>query len=120
MSQDSTILCLDDETVPLQLRRLVLESAGYRVLAATEVEQAMELFRDNHVDLVISDHLLKGANGSEVAREMKRLKPDVPIMLLSGLTEAPADADAVDSFVSKGQNPADLLQRIALMLKRTA
>jgi len=116
----ATILCLDDEAPALQLRSMVLQSAGYRVLPATQVEEAMKLFQENQVDLVISDHLLQGATGAEVARTMKKLKPQVPIMLLSGLAEIPEGADAVDSFVSKGQNPADLLLHIDRMLKRSA
>lgn len=120
MPVKATILCLDDEATALQLRCMVLEDAGYRVLSATEVTQAMDLFKNNLVDLVISDHLLHGATGAEVAQEMKRLKPQVPIMLLSGLPDPPEGAEAVDSFVSKGQNPADLLKHIDLMLKRSA
>jgi two-component system response regulator CpxR len=117
MQEKPTILCLDDEEPALHLRRLVLESAGYRVLAATEVPAAMELFRENHVDLVIADHLLRGATGGQVAQQMKRVKPEVPIMIFSGLAETPEGAESADAFVSKGQNPTDLLKHVANLLK---
>jgi CheY-like chemotaxis protein len=120
MQEKATILCVDDEAPALYLRRLVLENAGYRVLTATEVPQAMELFQGNQVDLVIADHLLRGATGGEVAHEMKRLKPDVPIMIFSGLAELPEGAESADSFVSKGQSPTELLKQIADLLQRGA
>lgn len=118
MHEKATILCLDDEAPSLYLRRLVLESAGYRVLMATEVPQAMEIFQGNHIDLVIADHLLRGATGGEVAQAMKSLKPHVPIMIFSGLAELPEGGESADSFVSKGQSPTDLLKHVANLLAR--
>jgi len=104
----SLILAVDDEKSGLYFRKLILEHAGHSVLSATNVEEAMQLFRSNAVDLVITDHLLGRKTGAEMAKEMKRLKPGVPIVLLSGTTSDP-DLDGADAFLSKTEGPEDLL-----------
>ena len=55
-SKPSIILCVDDEELPLKLRREVLSRQGYRVLSAHNGESGLQMFRDNKVDLVISDN----------------------------------------------------------------
>jgi two-component system, OmpR family, response regulator CpxR len=59
----STILCVDDEEVALAMRGKVLEAAGYVVLEAGTASQALDLFKNHRVELVISDHLLPGTTG---------------------------------------------------------
>ena len=56
----SVVLCIDDQEGPLMIRELILSRAGYKVLTATCGEDALELFQQNHIDLVIRDHLLPG------------------------------------------------------------
>ena len=63
----SLILAVDDEKSGLYFRKLILEHAGHSVLSATNVEEAMQLFRSNAVDLVITDHLLGRKTGAEMA-----------------------------------------------------
>jgi PAS domain S-box-containing protein len=104
----SLILAVDDEKSGLYFRKLILEHAGHSVLSATNVEEAMQLFRSNAVDLVITDHLLGRKTGAEMAKEMKRLKPEIPIVLLSGTTSDP-ELDGADAFLSKTEGPEDLL-----------
>ena len=65
------ILCVDDEDNPLLLRKLVLEKAGYTVVTARSASEALELLAVRHVDLVLSDHLMPGTTGAELAQEMK-------------------------------------------------
>jgi CheY-like chemotaxis protein len=110
------ILCVDDEQVPLQFRRLVLESAGYKVLSALSSETALALFRNNHIDLVITDHLLPGRNGCQMAAEMKRDAPSLPIMLLTGLIESPDADGAIDFFEVKGSPVPEFLAKVSEIL----
>ncbi len=56
----SLILCIDDDPDLLHLHTVVLERAGYSVLAASAAPEAMDLFREKAVDLVITDHILPG------------------------------------------------------------
>jgi CheY-like chemotaxis protein len=79
------VLCVDVEQTGLTARRILLSVAGYTVLTATSGQYALNLFRCNHVNVVITEHLLSDLTGAEMAAEMKRLKPEVPIVLLTGL-----------------------------------
>ena len=117
-SAPPTILCVDDESGALLIRRTILERSGYMVLTATNAEDALKMFGSIHVDLVVSDHLLPGATGTEMARQMKLVKPGVPILLLSGLVDAPAGTEYTDRYIDKGQGPEKLLEAIAAALSR--
>lgn len=68
-SDTRTILCVEDEPLQLQLRKMLFESSGYRVLQARSAEPALELFRSQHVDAVVMDYWLSGTNGTAVAEE---------------------------------------------------
>ncbi|MBV8206963.1 MAG: response regulator [Acidobacteria bacterium] len=97
------ILCVDDNQRGLVLRKVVLESAGYRVLLACSGADALPLFRNNPVGGVVLDYRMPGMDGGEVAAEMRKLKPAIPILMLSGIVEIPpAVLDLVDKFIAKG------------------
>src|SRR5512142_526435 len=115
-----TILCVDDEAIALIARKMVLEHEGYRVLAAHDVGAALDLFTHNHVDVVVTDHLLRGITGTQIAAEMKRLKPLVPIVVLSGVVEVPKDIGHADLFISKGEEVEAVLAKIAALMDRNA
>ena len=117
MRRDKTvILCVDDEENPLILRKLVLEKAGYRVLTATSAVQALAVVASRRIDLVLSDYMMPGTSGAELARQIKELWPRLPIILHSGVNEIPADAGCADLFLSKVEGPATLCERIAAAL----
>jgi CheY-like chemotaxis protein len=119
LSSVPVILCVDVETAGLTARRLLLSTEGYTVLTATSGNAALKLFRCNHVHLVITDHLLADFTGAELASEMKRLKPEVPIVLLTGLIDLPPGYEQADLVLTKGITPPQFLCEIAkLLLKR--
>lgn len=109
------ILCLDDDPTGLFVRRLLLSNAGYKVMTATRIEAALAFFKGNHVDLVITDYFLADGNGAEFACQLKRLKPAVPVVLLTAWMEVPAYDDA-DMLLSKGMTPEEFLREIAILL----
>jgi CheY-like chemotaxis protein len=111
-----TLLCIDDNQSALHVRKLVLESAGYRVLVASDSATAMEIFSSSTVDIVVSDHFLQDCTGIELATAMKKLKPDVPIVIISGLVDAPEGMEHADLFISKADSPPEVLQKIAELL----
>ncbi len=115
------ILCVDEKELPLKVCREVLSQRGYRVLSAHTGEAALRMFRDNNVDLVISDNRLPDLAGIEIIREMKRLRPTLPVMVLSGLPEVPPGAEAADLFFTKGTSTEAFLAAVAKLLeaKRT-
>jgi CheY-like chemotaxis protein len=113
----TTVLCVDDYEVALHARKLVLVSAGYSVLVTSDPASALELFVSNAVDLVITDHFLQGSTGTELAASMKKLKPKVPIVIISGLVETPAGMEHADLFIPKTDSPVVVLQKIGELLK---
>ncbi|MGH9517417.1 MAG: PAS domain S-box protein [Terriglobales bacterium] len=114
------ILAVDDESSGLHFRKLILEHAGYTVLSSTGVDEALSLFRANPVDLVVTDHLLGRETGNDMAAEMKRTKPNVPIILLSGTSSVPEPLLHADSFLSKTEGPEQLLEAVEQLLSRNA
>jgi two-component system, OmpR family, response regulator CpxR len=113
----SVVLCIDDDEIALRVRKLVLGSAGYEVLVAASGEAGLEALKQNPVDLVIADHFLSAKTGTEIAREMKELKPKVPILIVSASAEEPAGLEFADGFLPKGDAPDVLLATIARLLK---
>ena len=118
LARSSIILCVDDDATGLRFRQLILEAKGYRILLATSAEEGMDVFRSNPVDLVVTDHLMARTMGTEMAAAMKRLKPHVPILLLTGTNSPPEGAENVDAYVCKGDGPEVLLSRISTLLPR--
>lgn len=114
------ILAVDDESSGLYFRKLILEHAGHTVLSSTGVDEALTLFRTNPVDIVVTDHLLGRQTGNDMAAEMKRTKPNVPIILLSGTSSVPEPLLHADSFLSKTEGPEQLLEIVEELLSRHA
>lgn len=114
----ATILCVEDEEVQLQLRRMVLEAAGYRVLMAQSGRQAVDMFRKNRVDAVILDYWMSGMNGLAVAGEIKRINPATPVIILSAYISLPDEGiGSVDIWLRKAEiDPEDLLGHLERLL----
>ncbi len=115
-AQPPLILRIDDADIALRVRKLLLDSEGYSVLTANSGEDGLELFKQNPVQLVISDHFLSGKSGAEIAREMKELKPVVPILIMSAAMEKPDGLEFADGFLEKGEATTVLLDTIARLL----
>ena len=96
------VLCADDEIEELTARKMVLESAGFKVLVARNGKDALDVFRSTAVDAVVLDYFMPGMTGLSVAREMKELRPEVPLVMLSGFASLPGETiGVVDAWVQK-------------------
>jgi CheY-like chemotaxis protein len=116
-----TILCIDDEALGLQIRKTVLERAGYNVLTALDGPDGLALFRKQAIDGVILDYYMPEMDGGAVAQAMRRERPQIPILLLSAYINLPADVVAlVDVTLLKGEGPIELLDKLRLMLAAAA
>ena len=113
-----TILCVDDERIPLTLRKSVLEKSGFHVIAVDTGKGALEVLDREHVDLVLTDVLMPGISGTELAREIKLRQPRLPVVLFSGVNEMPEDSNYADYFLSKVEGPTVMCQKLAEMLGR--
>ncbi len=119
MKPKKTILCVDDNEQALSIRKIMLETRGYRVLAFNNGEQALEAFRRGGVDLVLSDLMMPGLDGSRLIEEVKRESPQTPAVLISGRIKIYERENVADVFLPKGSyEPAELLERIRLLLVR--
>jgi CheY-like chemotaxis protein len=112
------ILCIDDESAALSIRKRVLETAGHHVLTARSGEEGVKLFRSEPLDLVLLDYWMPGMNGIATARELRRIKPSVPMIILSGLAQLPDETmGVVDRWILKDEGPEFLLNTITTLLK---
>ncbi|HEX3469790.1 MAG TPA: response regulator [Silvibacterium sp.] len=119
MATSPLVLCIDDEALGLQIRKAVLERAGYRVLTALDGPAGLALFSDQPVDGVILDYFMPGMDGGQVAAAMRKHSPEVPILLLSAYINLPPEVtQIVDCTVVKGEGPEELLTKVREMLDR--
>ena len=119
MRSKRTILCVDDNEQALSIRKLMLETRGYRVLACTSGHQALEVFRQGGVDLVLTDLLMPGLDGAGLVGKIKDASPETPAILFSGKVKAYEKDTRADVFLPKGMYaPVELLERIRLLLVR--
>jgi CheY-like chemotaxis protein len=108
-----TILCIDDDDGMLGYQKALLERRGYKVLTAASARQGLRIAAACAIAAVIVDYHMPEMNGHEVATEIKRLTPQVPIVMLSSDEEIPEHAlKMVDAFVCKNEAPSRLLPAI--------
>ena len=119
MKPKRTILCVDDNEQSLSIRKVMLETRGYRVLVYTDARQALKRFEQGGVDLVLTDFIMPGIDGSKLIDRVKAISPETPTILVSGKVRIYERASRADVFLAKGMYaPADLLERIRLLLVR--
>jgi CheY-like chemotaxis protein len=112
------VLCVDDELVGLQVRKILLERAGYRVLTASDGPSGLEIFSAEPVEAVVLDYSMPGMDGGEVAVRMRQTKPQVPILLLSAYMGLSAEViSLVDLYMTKGEGAPILLEKLGSLLQ---
>ena len=118
------ILLVDDNRNGLMARKAVLAELGYRITTATRPTQALEAFRNDSFDLVITDYNMPEMKGVELINHLRADRPEIPIILISGyvdalgLNEANTRADAV---IQKSANEVShLVLAVARLLRRKA
>ncbi len=118
MKPKRTILCVDDNEQSLSIRKVLLETRGYRVISCQNGEDALARFKRGGVDLVLTDLIMPGLDGAKLIEAIKELSPRTPAILLSGKVRI-YDRTQADVFLPKGMHvPAELLERIRLLLIR--
>jgi hypothetical protein len=85
-SSNDTILLVEDEEIVREPTRRMLERHGYRVLAASNADEALEISRahDGRIELMLTDVVMPGRSGKELAAEMQRLRPAIKVIFMSG------------------------------------
>jgi len=118
----SRILIVDDNEKIVDVVRAYLEKDGYRVLAAYDGLQALEMARRRQPDLIILDLLLPGMDGLDVCRVLRGEGNEVPIIMLTAKT---TESDKLiglelgaDDYVTKPFSPRELVARVRAVLRR--
>jgi len=112
-----TILLIDDNAVQAATRQTILKRAGYTVIAALNPAWALEQLRQNEfhapIDLILTDHIMPGMNGSEFITRLREFEPNVPVLVISGMAEAEQQYEGLNiHFRLKPLLPDNLLSSV--------
>jgi len=119
-----TILVAEDEDAMRELVTDILESGGYNVIAAENGEAAVEAYtkRKDEISLVILDMIMPKMNGSEAFKNLKRINPDVLVLLSSGYSQDGAAQEllneGVAGFLGKPYQVRELLEKVRAVLEK--
>ncbi len=117
-----TVLLVEDEDIVRGLIESVLGRHGHTVIAAASGEDALAMFegRQGEIDIVVTDVVMPGMNGGELAAAVREQRPDLPVLFISGYTDNHAihrDVDADEThYLNKPFAPEKLLRRIRQIL----
>lgn len=117
-ARDSTILLAEDEDAVRRVARRILEREGYQVLEAASAEQALEVAREHGgpIHLLLTDVVMPGKNGPELASCLLRSRPDLKVVYMSGFTRDAFGEQGVNRpgtlFIQKPFERRELLQKI--------
>jgi len=113
-----TVLLIDDEQNALSGWSLYLQGCGYKVANARTPQEGLEFFATKtFIDAVVLDYRMPEMDGDEVAAYMKRIKPEVVILMFSGDVSASTQSHpCIDAFMIKGESPSRLLSVLDRLL----
>jgi len=108
------ILCLCHDSNMLEVRRMLLEHFGYRVLPSSSVEDAKKLAKLQCPDMLLMDNTDVGTEYEQLAKQVKRLCPEVITVVLSPYFRVARDGklSCIDRFVVKDDGPHALIEQI--------
>ena len=116
------ILCIDDEDLGLEIRKMVLEREGFSVLTAKDGVSGLSLFdTEQQIDAVVVDFAMPGMDGGQVAAILRKRKPDIPILMLSAYVALPEEVMRVVSVsATKGDGAFTLVEKLKELLQANA
>ena len=116
------VLVVDDEPIVLKSCRLVLEAEGWEVVSAASVEEALSRLESITPDLLLIDVKMPVHDGMYLMRQVKEMKPDIPIIVMSGYPTRETISKAEDlgaaTFLPKPFTPdelSDTLRAVAIL-----
>jgi CheY-like chemotaxis protein len=119
MRPKKIILCVDDNEQELSVLKFMLATNGYRVVSATCGQDAISIFAETPVDLVLADHAMPQMNGCQLVERLKQIGPHVPMILLGEPQRMGGEMHSADALLAKKNcSPQELLERIKIMSAR--
>jgi CheY-like chemotaxis protein len=117
MDERTTVLYVDDNPKSSRLLASVLEECGFRIISKNDPLEALALCRRTGFDLALLDYEMPTMTGAKLAREIKHLMPDVPVVLISGRTSIPLpELEFVDAHFGFGTALDDLLWTMRILV----
>jgi two-component system, cell cycle sensor histidine kinase and response regulator CckA len=115
-----TVLFAEDEEVLRNLFERVFKLNGFHVMTACDGKEALQLANDydGHIDLLVSNVYMPQMTGPELARELRKSRPDLRVMLMSGNPDGLLLLDKGWIFLSKPVLPTDVIKKMEGILSR--
>ena len=111
------ILCIDDEDLGLEIRKMVLEREGFTVITAKDGAAGLAIYGTVPIDAVIVDYAMPGMNGGQVATMLRDRDPLVPILMLSAYVALPEQVmRVVSATATKGDGAFTLVEQLKQLL----
>jgi two-component system response regulator CpxR len=119
MKPKRTILCVDEDERSLSIRKVMLETRGYRVVVCSEAARAADLMRAGGIDLILADLMMLKLGSARLIDQLKMISPGTPAIVFSGALNNCPDDILADVFLSKSNcSAAQLLDHIRMALVR--
>lgn len=121
MSSQKVILCVDDEVDILELFRDEFVDLGFKVLEASNGVDAFNIFKDNHIDCIVSDIRMPGGDGVSLVKNIKNEGSDVPIFLVTGFSDYTTEdltALGINAVIFKPFDLDEVVQMISKTVER--
>jgi two-component system cell cycle sensor histidine kinase/response regulator CckA len=113
------ILLIDDEQIVVEMGTAILERLGYWVTPETNSLRALEIFRSRPGDfgLIITDYTMPKLSGADLSKEIRQIRPDIPIILCTGFSEKVTPTVAMDLGMEFVMKPFSMKQIAELVRK---
>jgi signal transduction histidine kinase len=116
----TTVLLVDDQEVVARALQSSLLRGGFRVLLAGDGRQALAVLQHEAVDAVVTDAVMPGMGGVELVQRLRQLRPELPVLLISGFVDEPLDLPRGIPLLHKPFLPRELVHRLRQMLPEDA
>jgi CheY-like chemotaxis protein len=119
MRPKKIILCVDDNEQELSVLKFMLSTNGYRVVSANNAHDAIGIFSEMPIDLVLTDFSMPQMNGDQLVKRLKQIASHVPMILLGDPNKMGDSLHGADALLAKkNSSPHELLERIKVMSAR--
>lgn len=116
-AKSAAVLLIDDNAIQAATRQAILKRAGYFAIVGLSARRALEQFEQEEfpaeIRAVITDHIMPEMTGAEFVRRLRRLRPEMPVLVISGLEEAEPEYEGLGvRFLLKPLAPELMLRNL--------
>jgi two-component system cell cycle sensor histidine kinase/response regulator CckA len=116
MDKQATVFYVDDNPKSRELLTNILEARGFAVITAEDPLEALSRARSAEFEIALLDYQMPGMLGTQLARELRRIDPDLPVVVISGLAALPShELTSVNVHLGRGTRVDQLLETIEML-----